>query len=231
MRGYVKFDLEGIADHVKHAKLGMKTPADDAIPRVDVHAVANTTWDELVINASNAPPFGARVDTIPMASRGTALGLDVTARVQGALAQPPGSRRLTLGFDAFPTPNLIQPVLSRETGEGPWLVLTLEPVASSVALLRPSGRELAIAVGPNPARDHADLRLVAARSGEAARVEILDVRGARVRTLHVGPLAAGSRTLRWDGLDDRGRTMGAGVYWARAVSEFGNAAARFVIVR
>ena len=232
MRAFVKFDLEGITDHVKHAKLGMKTPPDDAIPRADVHWVANTTWDELLINASNAPPFGVRVDTIPQASRGTALGLDVTARVQAALAQPPGSRRLTLGIDAFPTPNLVQPVLSRESGEGPWLVLTLEPLSSSVRPFgTPSGSEIAIAVGPNPARTFVDVRLDLARAATSARVEILDLRGARVRTLHAGALAVGSRTLRWDGLDERGRAMGAGVYWARAFGEFGSAATRFVMVR
>jgi flagellar basal-body rod modification protein FlgD len=90
---------------------------------------------------------------------------------------------------------------------------------------------ITVAVGPNPARGSADVRLDLARAAEAARVAIFDARGARVRTLLAGSLPAGSRSLRWDGRDERGREARAGVYWASVVAENGRAAARFVVIR
>jgi flagellar hook assembly protein FlgD len=62
-------------------------------------------------------------------------------------------------------------------------------------------------------------------------VEVHDLAGRRVRTLHRGNTEAGVLELRWDGRDDSGRTMGAGVYHARAVAGTDESLARFVIVR
>ncbi len=45
-----------------------------------------------------------------------------------------------------------------------------------------------------------------------ARLEVFAVTGQRVAVLHEGPRKAGLHRLRWEGRDDRGRTLGSGVY-------------------
>jgi len=47
-------------------------------------------------------------------------------------------------------------------------------------------------------------------------LEIYDVRGARVRTLARGDIAAGQRTFAWDRCNDVGRRVAAGVYFVVA---------------
>ena len=46
----------------------------------------------------------------------------------------------------------------------------------------------------------------------AGSLRILDVRGRVVRTLHQGQLAAGRTSVSWDGTNDYGRPLAAGVY-------------------
>ncbi|MEZ4649820.1 MAG: FlgD immunoglobulin-like domain containing protein [Candidatus Eisenbacteria bacterium] len=40
-----------------------------------------------------------------------------------------------------------------------------------------------------------------------------------MRTLANGPLSAGVHTLRWDGADDAGHSVSAGVYFARVTAD------------
>ena len=48
-------------------------------------------------------------------------------------------------------------------------------------------------------------------------IEVFDVRGRKVRTLHRGPLPVGIRNgLTWDGLNDQGRAVASGVYLVQA---------------
>jgi hypothetical protein len=67
---------------------------------------------------------------------------------------------------------------------------------------------------PNPFQGRTSIRFGLARSSEA-RLELFDVTGRHVRTLAEGVLAAGPHAVVWDGLDRRGRAVGAGVYFAR----------------
>jgi hypothetical protein len=64
---------------------------------------------------------------------------------------------------------------------------------------------------PNPAPGSATFAFVLPRAGEA-RVGIFDVRGARVRALDGGMLAAGPHSLAWDGRDGGGRAVRSGIY-------------------
>ncbi|NNE43820.1 MAG: hypothetical protein HKN12_06410 [Gemmatimonadetes bacterium] len=48
-----------------------------------------------------------------------------------------------------------------------------------------------------------------------ADISVHNVVGHRVRTLHRGMIPAGDRELAWDGRDERGRRVGAGMYWIR----------------
>ncbi|MBI5168383.1 MAG: S8 family serine peptidase [Candidatus Eisenbacteria bacterium] len=83
--------------------------------------------------------------------------------------------------------------------------------------------------GANPSPRGASIVLSLARDGEAD-VAVYDVRGARVRTLASGPLAAGTHALRWDGADGAGARVEAGVYFVRAVSGRESVTRRLVVL-
>ena len=80
---------------------------------------------------------------------------------------------------------------------------------------------------PNPSRAGARFTLEMPRAGEAL-VEVLDLAGRRVRTLHRGPAPEGPLALTWDGADALGRSPGAGLYFVRATACGERAEARLV---
>lgn len=75
---------------------------------------------------------------------------------------------------------------------------------------------LAVA-SPNPARGPLRLDFGLERPGYVL-LHIYDVSGRLVRVLAQGQLAAGTYTRQWDGRDTAGRTMAAGVYFAKLES-------------
>ena len=68
--------------------------------------------------------------------------------------------------------------------------------------------------GPNPFDESATLRFDIPHAAPV-RVEVFDVQGRRVRTLHKGWLNAGPHKLIWDGRDDRGFPVASGIYFSR----------------
>lgn len=80
---------------------------------------------------------------------------------------------------------------------------------------------------PNPFRGSAALRFGLARAGEV-RLELFDVGGRRVRMLAEGVRSAGSHMVPWDGRDDGGRPVGAGIYFVRLVTPVGTYRSRIV---
>ena len=90
--------------------------------------------------------------------------------------------------------------------------LTLENVAPAPDLM-PRATCLAGNV-PNPFNPSTSLRFFLAEAGVAG-LDILDVRGAVVRRLDRRSWAPGFHDVAWDGRDDRGRALPAGVYLAR----------------
>ncbi len=67
---------------------------------------------------------------------------------------------------------------------------------------------------PNPFNARTNIRFSLAQSGEA-KVTIYDASGRLVRTLVDGELDAGTHSKIWDGTNDAGQALPAGVYWAR----------------
>ncbi|HET9886434.1 MAG TPA: FlgD immunoglobulin-like domain containing protein, partial [bacterium] len=57
-------------------------------------------------------------------------------------------------------------------------------------------------------------------------IEIRDVRGRVVRSLLRASDAATARRLQWDGRDQQGKLVGAGVYFVQATSRSGVAIAK-----
>ena len=72
----------------------------------------------------------------------------------------------------------------------------------------------ALTNAPNPFSDRTTIRVAMARPGVAS-LAIFDVSGRLVRKLHDGPIAEGVRAFVWDGQDDEGRRVAAGVYHLR----------------
>lgn len=64
---------------------------------------------------------------------------------------------------------------------------------------------------PNPFNPRTQLRFELARSADV-ELEVLDLRGRRVRSLGGGALPMGVHSLVWDGTNDRGETVASGVY-------------------
>lgn len=68
---------------------------------------------------------------------------------------------------------------------------------------------------PNPFNPSTSLAVTLAADGPV-RLAVYDLRGALVRVLGDGPLAAGDHVFSWDGRDERGVAAPSGVYLARA---------------
>ncbi len=67
---------------------------------------------------------------------------------------------------------------------------------------------------PNPSPGSLSVRVDLAQPGES-RVEIFDLRGARIRTLMEGSQPAGRYDMAWDGRDSGGRAVPNGLYLVR----------------
>ena len=78
----------------------------------------------------------------------------------------------------------------------------------------PPARVLLKVVGPLPFRSDLTLEVDLPAPADAT-VEVYDVTGRKVRTLHRGLLPAGRNPLAWDGRLDGGGTAPSGVYWLR----------------
>jgi hypothetical protein len=83
---------------------------------------------------------------------------------------------------------------------------------------------------PNPFNPTTRLRFEVSRAADV-QLAVHDVRGRLVRRLLVGPVAAGPHELDWDGRDDAGRELAAGVYLLTAASGTQRQARKLVLVR
>ena len=103
------------------------------------------------------------------------------------------------------------------------------PVASPETAPRSGGLALAPAA-PNPFRAATRLAFMAP-SAASAVLDVHDVRGRRVRRLVGGRIAGGVGEILWDGADDEGRVLPAGVYWVRLSTTEGSAVRKVTKLR
>lgn len=85
-------------------------------------------------------------------------------------------------------------------------------------------------VYPNPFNPATLVEVEIPSAGQLV-VDLYDLRGRHVRTLHRGEVHAGRQHLRWDGCDDGGRSVAAGIYACRAVHAAGHATVTMTLVR
>jgi hypothetical protein len=101
-------------------------------------------------------------------------------------------------------------------------VLHTAPAAPTVTALE--------AAYPNPFRDATHLALSLARAGQMS-VVVFGVDGRAVRTLAGGRWEPGVYRLDWDGRDDDGRPVAAGVYFVRMTTAHATTTRRVALVR
>ena len=94
----------------------------------------------------------------------------------------------------------LEPAFGRPDGSGP-------PDHAEAFAERVRGRAT-----PNPFNPATRIEYRMPRDGRL-RITVHDVRGAVVRVLLDETVAAGAGTVRWEGRDDRGRSVGSGVYY------------------
>lgn len=94
----------------------------------------------------------------------------------------------------------------------------------------PGPPRFTLRVAPNPSSADVEIQLELPRAEEAS-VDVCDVAGRRVRTMFRGAAEAGTRSWRWDGRDERGDPVRAGVYFARVRTASGQSARTIVLQR
>jgi flagellar hook assembly protein FlgD len=99
------------------------------------------------------------------------------------------------------------------TGDDVVVVEARIPSGVSTVEASTDASSLLLLVSPNPSRGSAGLAFSLPEAG-AVSLRIFDAQGGAVRSLLEGSHAAGDRRVVWDGRDERGRIVGAGVYYA-----------------
>ncbi|MCK4511096.1 hypothetical protein KAW64_05115, partial [bacterium] len=87
------------------------------------------------------------------------------------------------------------------------------------------------AARPSPFTDSTMLHLDVPPDAGHVTLTIYNVRGQLVRTLVDGALPSGRREFIWDGMDDTGRPVSAGAYFARCESDAGSDTRKLVLMR
>jgi hypothetical protein len=83
---------------------------------------------------------------------------------------------------------------------------------------------------PNPFNPRTEFRFELERPGDV-ELQIVDVRGAVVRTLRRRDLAAGAHAIAWDGRDERRQEVPSGIYCARLNTEMGVSLRKVTLLR
>lgn len=83
---------------------------------------------------------------------------------------------------------------------------------------------------PNPFNPSTTIEFTLAGSGPAT-LRVFDVSGKLVRNLLNADVPAGHHSVRWDGLDDRGRPVASGTYFGRLEAGKASASIKLLLVR
>jgi hypothetical protein len=78
----------------------------------------------------------------------------------------------------------------------------------------PEPQGLGLTAAPNPFTSTTRIQLTIREAGPV-HVQLYDVSGRRIRVLVDGHLPAGQQSIEWDGRDEAGNVLPAGVYLAR----------------
>lgn len=151
-----------------------------------------------------------------------------TASGSGLFRDGAGYGFVDTGVDALDDGAFLVYDVTATTDDGRTLVLT--------DLAGPAGPApvFGLAVGrvwPNPGHGSSPRVRFRAAAGDPVSVDVFDVRGHRVRSLHAGVGTGVWQDVAWDGRDEAGGVVAAGVYQVLVTSPEGTRHARLVLVR
>ena len=189
--------------------------------------------------------FGFSSSAPIVTSNGTAHGSALLWIVWNADSSGNGAE--LRAYDVLPVSGVLQPEFSAPVGQGskfnpPGVFENHLYVGTRDGHVIGFGLPPGVAVGdvtpglrlaaafPNPAAGATTLDLQIPRGG-AATLAIYDLGGRRVRRLLDGEMSAGSQRVVWDGRDDGGGSVPAGLYLARLDAIGARATLRLVVVR
>lgn len=176
-----------------------------------VVAGADDAWSQLMFNGAVTSETGfiCVVLTLPadkpFVAKGKNGGIALGYRASGQ-----GGKGFIMRNDAVMAKLIgcpaVEPILS-ETSKGGGSQDWFE-------LAERRSRRFFVETWPNPARNGTELHYALPR-GEEHELSIYDLRGRLVKRVVSGPAEAGTYTRRWDGRNDRGTPVAAGIYFAR----------------
>jgi hypothetical protein len=114
-----------------------------------------------------------------------------------------------MGWDKMLMPVLPRSAILSDVGGYFGIPFDPDTMVAGVPGIAPA---LAVAARPNPFNPSVTLRYTLARPGHLV-MKVFDARGALVRTLVDGPVAATQGSVLWDGADDRGGQAASGLYF------------------
>ena len=126
----------------------------------------------------------------------------------------------TLNTNAVPTGTQTLWVRGRDAAGnwGPAAGLTVPSVSKGVVAVEDEVKiDFLATPSPNPFQGTTSVRFGLARAARV-RLELFDLAGRRVRTLVDGDLEAGAHATTWDGRDERGASVRAGIYFVRFIA-------------
>ena len=216
-RSYLKFNVSGVTGPVQSAMLRLRVidagPDGGSIFSVSNNfAGTSTPWTESGLNWNNAPvPSGSALDAAGSVSVNTWVELDVTSTVTG---------NGTFSFALTGGTNNMVDYSSSEGANSPQLVVVLAGSAAQLSLnsshidaTRP-GEILLHANHPNPFAGGTTIQYALPRPVQV-RLAIYDIAGRKVRTLVDGVQGPVESRVTWDGRDEKGGRLSAGVYFYR----------------
>jgi photosystem II stability/assembly factor-like uncharacterized protein len=217
-RSYLKFTVSGVTGTIQSATLRLRV-VDAGPDGGSVFSVSNnfagtsTPWTESGLTWTNAPALGgAALDAGGPVTVNTWIDLDVTSAITGN-----GTYSLALSGSSN---NLVE-YSSSEGANSPRLILVAVSGGAAATMREPSEPSMAAAQVPrdpalhanypNPFNPSTTIHYSLPRA-MVVRLVIYDVTGRLVRRLVDDLREAGEQRAVWDGTDQRGRTVGSGMY-------------------
>jgi hypothetical protein len=163
-----------------------------------------------VATAVGAPLSGREIRGAAFDRDGTLVGLDF---ISGAIVRVDPATGLPIAPDMPLTLEGERFVPPFSTDLASWPTM-----ATAVGDAGPPTSPMLLSTRPNPFNPRTEIvfRLPAAAM---VNLEVFDLRGRLVRSLHTGSLPAGEHRAMWDGLADDGRSMPSRTYTCRLVAD------------
>lgn len=240
----------GAGDHLGRSRRPQLTEFNDAAPRAPLNQPDLPT--SIGLTSLLASPAGRELAAVEKQVRRFRLPMDGNYVTSQFLPLPPpgaapGAALLTVFNEVGLQPGTAYRYGLRHRYKSPYFLHSIRfanplfgaaemqfRMPGAVAGLpdgeRPARPALLGAPTPNPARDGTTFELSLPAPGRV-EVALFDVQGRLVRRLVDDLQSAGPRTLRWDGRNDAGQAVGAGIYFVKLRSPFGEESRRVTVVR